>query len=187
MSNLLIPDTPSGRVAAKMAHERRQKEAMATAKAMSGGTQNALQSDDFLDKPGVQAQLDQLAGYIAERREEDPDYHLPLPSGWRIQVLMLTIPEKSKGGLQMVDDSREQRSMASPQGVILAMGPSAYSDPTRFSDRDGNLAPWHAVGDRIQFVKYDAQPFQLPNGQRLGILTDTQPVATLDSGWEVPR
>jgi hypothetical protein len=98
---------------------------------------------------------------------------------------MLTIPETSSGGVHIVDDNREARSMSSPQGVILNIGPGAYRDPARFSI-DGVLTPWHKVGDRIQFVKYDAQPFQLPNGQRLGILTDTQPVALFDSGWEVP-
>lgn len=146
---------------------------------------NATTSDDFVSREQVQQQLDQLAEYIAERRKTEPDYHLPVPSGWRIQVLMLTIPETTSGGLVMVDDDREARAMASPQGVILQVGPAAYSDPDRFTV-NGVLTPWHHVGERIQFVKYDAQPFQLPNGQKLGILTDTQPVAMLDSGWTVP-
>lgn len=145
---------------------------------------NAIVSDDFATPADVKAQLDQLAAYVRERREVQPNYHLPKPSGWRISVLMLTIPDTTEGGVLMVEGDRDARAVASPQGVILAMGPNAYSDPVRFSV-NGVLTPWHAVGDRIQFVKYDAQPFQLPNGQRLGVLTDTQPVSLLDSGWEV--
>jgi co-chaperonin GroES (HSP10) len=152
---------------------------------MSGGTNNAFSSDDFVSPADIRDQLKQLAEHVAERRKENLAYHLPLPSGWRISVLMLTVPEKTRGGVQIVDENREARSMGSPQGVILAIGPGAYRDPARFSV-DGELSPWHKVGDRIQFVKYDAQPFKLPNGQTLGILTDTQPVALLDSGWEVP-
>lgn len=146
---------------------------------------NALTSDDFATPADVRAQLDELAAFVAERRETQPDYHLPKPSGWRISVLMLTIPETSSGGVHMVDDDREARAMASPQGVIIGIGPGAYKDPARFGDENGQLKPWHSVGDRIQFVKYDAQPFTLPNGQKLGVLTDTQPVALIDAGWEV--
>lgn len=158
--------------------------AVAAAAATRRGV-NATTSDDFVSREQVQQQLDQLAEYIAERRKVEPKYHLPVPSGWRLQVLMLTIPETTTGGLVMVDDDREARAMASPQGVILQIGSGAYMDMARFGV-EGVVRPWHHVGERIQFVKYDAQPFQLPNGQKLGILTDTQPVAMLDSGWTVP-
>jgi co-chaperonin GroES (HSP10) len=181
LSNLILSQAD---VTRQLVADKKRREA-AIAASMSAGTTNALMSDDFASKDDVTRQLLQLQEYLDSRREQDPAYHLPKPSGWRIQVLMLTIPETTSGGLHVIDENREARSMASPQGVILAIGPGAYRDPARF-EVNGVLTPWHAVGDRIQFVKYDAQPFQLPNGQRLGILTDTQPVALLDSGWEVP-
>lgn len=159
-----------------------QRDAAAAQSIQSSITNNHLMSDDFIDRYGVQKQLDDLVDYVLTRRQEEPDYCLPRPSGWRIQVLMLTIPRVSKGGVEIIDEAREQRSLASPQGVIIAMGPAAYTDPARFSV-DGVLTPWHRVGDRISFVKYDAQMFQLANGQRLGLLTDTQPLSTIDSGW----
>jgi co-chaperonin GroES (HSP10) len=178
MSGLLLPKTT-------IAQMRKQAEE-ATAQNIKASAIHRMDSDDFIDPAGVAQQLAQLRAYIDARRAEEPNYHLPKPSGWRLQVLMLTIPETSAGGIIVVDDAREQRSMASPQGVILSMGPACYSDPKRFTV-NGVLTPWHKVGDRIQFVKYDAQMFQIANGQRLGILTDTQPVATIDEGWEVPQ
>lgn len=142
-------------------------------------------SDDFVSPKNVVEQLRLLHEFVEARRRQEPDYHLPRPSGWKLSVLVLTLPEETSGGLLVVDDSRDSRSLASPQGVILGMGPAAYTDRDRF-EVDGVLTPWHAIGDRISFVKYDAQMFQVANGQRIGFLNDTQPLALIDSGWSVP-
>ena len=167
MSKLLIP--------------KHAMQSMAAAQAISRSSVHRMDSDDFITPKEVQRQIDALNDYILLRRTEEPDYQLPQPSGWRLTVLVLTIPEKSDGGVIVIDDAKEARSLASPQGVLLSMGPQAYKDPNRFSE------PWHKIGDRIQFVKYDATMFQLANGQRLGTLNDTQPVATIDRGWGVPQ
>lgn len=156
------------------------KQSFAAANAISKSAVHRIDSDDWATKKDVQAQLDQLYEYITERRAEEEDYQLPAAIGWKLMILMITIPEKSAGGVIVVDDAREQRSLASPQGVILDVGPQAFNDPARFDE------PWVAVGDRITLVKYDATMFQLGNGQRLGFLNDTQPVSLIDRDWEVP-
>ena len=160
---------------------------MAMASSIKKSSVHAMNSDDFVTPNEVASQLQVLGEYIHQRREEvQKDYALPKPTGWKIMVLMLTIPEKSSGGVIVVDDAKEQRSLASPQGVVLAVGPAAYQDADRFSDGHGNLAPWVEAGDRITLVKYDASMFQIANGQRLGFINDTQPIAVIDKGWEVP-
>lgn len=173
MSKLLVPRNYS-----------RREEAAATSIAKT--SKHRMDSDDFVTPNDVRAQLAALQEYLDLRRQEDPTYSLPAPSGWKLMVLMLTIPEKSAGGVIVIDDAKEQRALASPQGVILAMGPAAYTDRDRFSV-DGELVKWHEVGDRITLVKYDASMFQIANGQRLGFLNDTQPIATIDKGWETPQ
>jgi hypothetical protein len=170
MSGLLLPKRLQG---------------VATAEAISKTAVHRLDSDDFLAPQDVKDQLAQLQGYLDLRREDQANYTLPSPSGWKISILLLTIPDKSAGGVFVMDDSKEQRALSSPQGVILGMGPAAYTDADRFSV-DGNVVPWHEVGDRITLIKYDASTFQIANGQRLGFLNDTQPVATIDTGWEIP-
>ena len=157
------------------------KSALAAATAIQKTKVHRIDSDDWATKSDVQQQLDQLNGYLTERRVEEADYALPSAVGWKLMVLMVTIPEKSAGGVIVVDDAREQRSLASPQGVVLDVGPQAFKDPSRFDE------PWVRVGDRISFVKYDATMFQLGNGQRLGFLNDTQPVSVIDKGWTIPR
>jgi co-chaperonin GroES (HSP10) len=157
------------------------KRALATAHAIKNTQRHRIDSDDWATKKDVQAQLDQLHEYLVGRREEEEDYNLPMAVGWKLMVLMITIPEKSAGGVIVVDDAREQRSLASPQGLVLDIGPQAFNDPSRFA------APWVEVGDRITITKYDATMFQLGNGQRLGFLNDTQPVSIIDRGWEIPQ
>lgn len=182
MTGLLLPRH-------QMAAVQRQKASVkdeAAASAIGSRSTNAmLASDDFVSVADVKDQLLKLAEYVTFRREEQPDYILPQPSGWKLMLLILTIPDETAGGLILIDDSKEAKSLASPQGVILAMGPAAYSDRGRFSV-DGFLTPWHKAGDRISFVRYDAAMFQLSNGQRLGFLNDTQPVACIDKGWTIP-
>ncbi len=84
-------------------------------------------------------------------------------------------------GIIIVEDAKEARALSSPQGIVIAMGDDTYSDPERFSE------PWVKVGDRISFVKYDATMFQIANGQRLGFMNDTQPIATIDKDWSIPQ
>jgi len=173
MSSLLVPK-----------HYQQQASAATN---IAKSSVHRMDSDDFLTPKDVAEQLAQLQSYITQRREEtaDENYHLPAPSGWKLMILMLTIPEKSAGGIIVMDDAKEQRSLSSPQGVVLAMGPAAYTDRERFSV-NGELVAWHEVGDRITLIKYDASMFQIANGQRLGFLNDTQPIATIDKGWAVP-
>lgn len=169
----------------RAAVERQKKREAAAANSISGAPRHRIDSDDFISKPEVQAQLDKLITYVVSRREEEPDYQLLQPLGWKITLLMLSIPETTAGGVHIVDEARNAREIATPQGIVLGLGPLAYNDPARFSV-DGEIKPWVKVGDRIQCVKYDAHMFQIANGQRLASLNDTQPVALIDSGWEVP-
>lgn len=137
-----------------------------------------ITSDDFVTRKEVKEQVEQLERYILARREIDPDYHLPMPSGWIMMVLILTVPEKSGGGVVIVDDHREAKALSSPQGILLDMGQLVYTDENRHP-----FGAEHSVGDRIMWTKYDATTFQLSNGQRLGFMTDTQPIALIDTGW----
>ena len=179
MTGLLLPRH-------QMAAVKRTKDEAAAAAIGNRNTHSALQSDDFASRDDVKMQLDKLQEYIDFRRETEPDYKLPQPSGWKLMVLVLTIPDETAGGLILIDDSKEAKSLASPQGVVLAMGPAAYTDRARFTV-DGTLSPWHHAGDRIGWVRYDASLFQLSNGQRLGFMNDTQPISMIDNGWEIPK
>lgn len=165
-----------------IAAARRDQQQSAVADSITKSTTNHMTSDDFVTPKDVIAQLQELDDYIEERKQVSPDYMLPRPLGWRLTVLMLTIPETSAGGVVMVDEMREARSMSSPQGVVLSVGGAAYQDRSRFAI-GGELDPWVKVGDRILWKKYDVTTFQIANGQRLGFMNDTQPVGIVDRDW----
>jgi co-chaperonin GroES (HSP10) len=131
---------------------------------------HALNSDDFIDPADVAEQVKMFIEY---------DGAVPAPVGWRVAVLVLTIPETTAGGIIMVDDNREARSLASPQGVVIAVGSQAYRDTERFPDGE----PWVRVGDRVMFQKYAGRMFQIRTGQHIAILNDTDFAGVVDSGW----
>ena len=169
-----------------VAEERRRQQQEAAAATISKSAVHRFDSDDWATPKDVADQIAALSAYINERREVEPTYAIPAPTGWKIMVLMLTIPERSIGGVFVTDEAKEARALSSPQGVVLAVGPGAYTDADRFTV-NGEIEPWCRKGDRVTFVKYDAHLFQIANGQRFGFLNDTQPVSVIDSGWEVPE
>jgi co-chaperonin GroES (HSP10) len=159
-----------------VAAQLRQQSQNAAIKAQKVGgferaaNKHALNSDDFIDPADIAAQVQSFAEY---------DGAVPAPVGWRVAVLVLTIPETTAGGLIMVDDNREARSLASPQGIVVAVGSQAYKDPARFPDGE----PWVKVGDRVMFQKYAGRMFQIRTGQHIAILNDTDFAGVVDSGW----
>lgn len=175
MSGLLLPNTPSGRMAG-MALDRIRNERAANAIARS--SKSKLSSDEFLSGLDIREQMAQLVEYVAKQRDANPEYDILKPVGWRVAMLVLQPPSKTDGGLEIPTDVVEQYTHKSMQGIVLGMGASAYTDKDRFSD-----GPWCKPGDRIVFKRYDAQSFELANGQKIGILNDTQPIAVIDSGW----
>lgn len=156
----------------------------AAAHSIQNSSVNQLASDDFVTLKEAQRQLDKLHEYVAQRQAVEKGYRIPAPTGWRISVLMLTIPETTDGGLHIVEEQREARAMASPQGIVIGIGESAYTDRSRF-EVDGELKPWLQIGDRVLWKKYDVTTFQLANGQRIGFMNDTQAFGRIDSGWQV--
>lgn len=134
------------------------------------GNRNEIETDDFIRPEDVADQVTKFSRY---------DGIVPKPVGWRIAILVLTIPEQSSGGVIIVDEHREARSLASPQGVVISVGPQAYQDASRFPNKE----PWVRVGDRVLFQKYGGRMFQIRTGQHIAILNDTEIGAVVDSGW----
>lgn len=171
MTGLILP-----RHVAAMERQRREKVAasapVAPASKVGGyeGKRNEIETDDFIRPEDVADQVTQFSQY---------DGIVPKPVGWRIALLVLTIPEQSSGGVIIVDEHREARSLASPQGVVISVGPQAYGDANRFPNKE----PWVRVGDRVLFQKYGGRMFQIRTGQHIAILNDTEIGAVVDSGW----
>lgn len=167
MSDLILPKTPSGRAAAEILDRRRAERAAAN---IANSSKTALASDEFLSDRDVWKQFTKLMDY---------ETTLPRPVGWRLAFLILQPPEKTSGGLELPVDVTEAYAHKSMQGIVVAIGETAYKDKERFPE-----GPWVNVGDRIIFKRYDAQVYELANGQRIGIMNDTQPIAVIGEAWD---
>lgn len=160
---LLLPTHVANRL-------KRQEQQKPRVGGYEANSKHYLETDDFITPDQVAEQVAEFLAYEGT---------VPKPVGWRVSCLVLTIPETSQGGVIMVDDHRESRALSSPQGIILALGPNAYRDPSRF---EGN-SPWVTTGDRVLFQKYGGRMFQLSNGQHICFLNDTEFAGVLDRGW----
>lgn len=166
---LILPRTPGGIAAAQEMDRRREQ---AAADNIAASSKTALSSDEFLTPDDVKDQVHRLIDYIASGAR------LPQPVGWRIAFLILQPPERTAGGLELPSDVTEEYAYKSMQGICLDMGMGAYTDKERFP-----VGPWVKTGDRLVFKRYDAQLYDLANGQTIGLMNDTQPIAVIDDGW----
>ena len=57
---------------------------------------------------------------------------LPQPTGWRLLVLPYRGNAKSKGGILFADQTVEQNSLVTVVAYVLAVGPDAYCDKSKF-------------------------------------------------------
>jgi len=90
----------------------------------------------------------EVDGY--ERLKSKETNKLPNPTGWRMLVLPFKMPEKTKGGLFLGQDTLERQQVGSTCGLVLAMGPHCY-DKDKFPE-----GPWCKKGDsktlKIYFI-----------------------------------
>jgi len=81
---------------------------------------------------------------------------IPTPVGWQMLVIPYIPPEKSAGGIILVDQTRDADQAASQTGYVYDMGSSAYSDTSRFPD-----GPWADVGDWVLLSKWGGRRFTI--------------------------
>ncbi len=71
-----------------------------------------------------------------ERLKTKESSKLPQPTGWRLLVLPFKMPEKTRGGLYLGQDTLERQQVGSNCGLVLEMGPHCY-DKDKFPE-----GPW---------------------------------------------
>ena len=94
----------------------------------------------------------EVEGY--ERLKTKESEKLPKPTGWRMLVLPFKMPEKTRGGLYLGQDTLERQQVASTCGLVLAMGPHCY-DKEKFPE-----GPWCKKGDWVIFARYAGSRIQ---------------------------
>ena len=111
-----------------------------------------------------------------EKKEKDiPEASkLPKPTGWRTLVLPHRGQGKTKGGVLLSDQTVEETQVATNVGLVLAIGPDAYSDKERFPN-----GPWCKEKDWVIFARYAGSRLNIEGGE-LRILNDDEILGTTD-------
>ena len=74
---------------------------------------------------------------------------LPKPTGYRILIVPYTQPTATKGGILLADSTLKTEELATTIGYVVALGPDAYMDITKFPE-----GAWCKTGDYIMFGRY---------------------------------
>ena len=98
---------------------------------------------------------------------------LPQPTGWRLLVLPFVMPEKSKGGIIIAQESLDRARIAVQAGYVLRVGPLAYHDKEKF-----NTGPWCKEKEWVIFARYAGSRLQIEGGE-IRILNDDEVLATV--------
>tara|TARA_Y100001938_G_scaffold131934_1_gene189588 strand:- start:247 stop:720 length:474 start_codon:yes stop_codon:yes gene_type:complete len=118
----------------------------------------------------------EIEGY--ERLKTKESEKLPQPTGWRILVLPFKMPEKTKGGLFLGQETLERQQVASTCGLVLAMGPHCY-DKERYPE-----GAWCKKGDWVIFARYAGSRIQIDGGE-VRLLNDDEVLATIEKPEDI--
>jgi len=102
---------------------------------------------------------------------------VPTPAGYRILIRPKGVVEKTKGGIYLTDNNKEQQSYLNSVGQVIAMGPECYSD---------RKAPWCKVGDWVVFGRYAGAKISVQK-VKMVIINDDEILATLDNSEVVSQ
>jgi co-chaperonin GroES (HSP10) len=106
----------------------------------------------------------------------DPD---PLPEavGWRIIVRPVQIVGKTKGGIILTEQFRDDMAYLTTVGRVLCMGPLCYKDEQKFGPKP---KAWCKPGDYVTYAKFAGSKF-LYKGVRLLLVNDDEVLFKVDS------
>ena len=99
---------------------------------------------------------------------------LPEPVGYRILIAIPEKEQKTDGGVLLPEDTRKREEAASMVGMVLKMGPDAYTDVERFPS-----GPWCKEGDFILMRSYSGTRIE-SHGQEFRVINDDSVEAVVE-------
>jgi len=96
------------------------------------------------------------------------------PVGHRVLILPDQVEEKTAAGIILHTASQQSREeMAQINGVVVALGTTAYADQT---------SPWCKVGDRVIIGKYSGLIYDGEDDKKYRVINDLDVVAVVKRG-----
>jgi co-chaperonin GroES (HSP10) len=137
----------------------------------------AIEEADKAAAAASQAAADAIA--VAEARKDHDEQvsnireHLPQATGWRVIVLPYRGARKTKGGIELADQTLERQQLTTTCAYVLSVGPLAYKDEAKFP-----TGAWCKEGDWIIFGRYAGARMAIDGGE-IRILNDDEILATI--------
>lgn len=125
---------------------------------------------------------ERLAKKKAHELKKAETAKLPAPTGWRILIMPYIPPKVSKGGIEIPDEVHERERLAINVGLVMAIGPLAYRDKSKFgnpNDENEKWQPWCKEKDWVLFGKYAGSRFKIDGGE-LRLLNDDEILAVIE-------
>lgn len=91
---------------------------------------------------------------------------LPVPSGYRMLILMAKVEEKTSGGIFRPDLNKAREENASQYARVIAQGPDCYKDTVKFP-----TGPWCFENDIVTFRAYSGTGFVI-GGREFRFIND---------------
>lgn len=125
----------------------------------------------------------QIAAEVEKRERaeqiEEMKRRLPQPTGWRVVVLPYRGARKTKGGIELADQTLERQQLTTTCAYVLAVGPLAFKDTSKFPD-----GPWCKEGDWIIFGRYAGARMAIDGGE-IRILNDDEILALVSDPEDI--
>ena len=106
---------------------------------------------------------------------------LPDPVGYKLLIAIPPKEEKPEGGILLPEDTRRREEAASITGMILKIGPDAYTDQERFPS-----GAWCKEGDWIVMRSYTGTRIEV-HGQEFRIINDDSVEAIVEDPRGIKR
>ena len=106
---------------------------------------------------------------------------LPAPVGYKLLIAIPPKEEKTEGGILLPEDTRRREEAASITGMILKIGPDAYTDQERFPS-----GAWCKEGDWIVMRSYTGTRIEV-HGQEFRIINDDSVEAIVEDPRGIKR
>ena len=106
---------------------------------------------------------------------------LPDPVGYKLLIAIPPKEEKTEGGILLPEDTRRREEAASITGMILKIGPDAYTDQERFPG-----GAWGKEGDWIVMRSYTGTRIEV-HGQEFRIINDDSVEAKVEDPRGIKR
>jgi co-chaperonin GroES (HSP10) len=106
---------------------------------------------------------------------------LPVPVGYKLLIALPTIEDTYDSGLVKAENTKHVEQVLSMIGLVLDMGPQAYSDPERYPN-----GPWCEVGDYVLFRTNTGTRFRF-NGTEYRLMNDDSIEAVVSDPQGITR